>query len=376
MGSSSADFLKPFTRDIVAMKPAPVSQRGMIGWLRCNLFSDFSNTLLTIFMSLLILYFVRLLWDFFVTNATFTGQAREDCLPHHGACYPYLRANMGFFIYGFYSEAERWRVNLAAIIAGFSIIALLAPSLLPRKIAFVIFFAVFPIATFILLYGGILGLPVIEPYNWGGMIITFVVAITGIVLSLPLGILLALGRRSKLPLLHFSSVIFIELWRGVPLVTVLFMASIMLPLFLPASMTPDNLVRALAGVSLFSSAYIAEIVRGGLQSIPKVQYETAAGLGLGYWQSMRLIILPQALTKVIPSIVNSFLGLFKDTSLVFIVGLVDFLQAVDMSLVNPNWATPWTRYSGYAFAAGFYFVCCWAMSQYSVYMEKRLSAGN
>ena len=203
-----------------------------------------------------------------------------------------------------------------------------------------------------------------------------VVAITGIVFSLPLGILLALGRRSKLPVIKFFSVLFIEFWRGVPLVTVLFMASLMLPLFVPQAYAPDKLLRALVAVALFSSAYMAEVVRGGLQAIPKGQTEGAQALGLTYWQTMRLVILPQALKLVIPGIVNTFIGLFKDTSLVFIVGLVDFLKAVDMSLVNPNWATPWTRYSGYFFAALFYFVCCWGMSVYSRKMEARLATGH
>jgi general L-amino acid transport system permease protein len=375
MSAPIEDFHKPFMRDVARPQPAPILERGIFGWLRHHLFSTIFDSVLTVIVALLAAKLIFTLWDFFVVDATFTGASREDCLPNPGACYPYLRANLGFFVYGFYPGPERWRVDLAALIGALSLAALLVPSFPWRKFASALFFVIFPLSAFILLYGGVTGLPVVETYNWGGMIVTLVVAITGIVFSLPLGILLALGRRSQLPVIRSLSIIFIELWRGVPLVTVLFMASIMLPLFLPGSMSPDKLLRALVGVSLFSSAYMAEVVRGGLQAIPKGQYEAATALGLTYWQSMRKIILPQALKKVIPGIVNTFIGLFKDTSLVFIVGLTDFLKAVDMSLVNPNWATPWTRYSAYAFAALFYFLCCWGMSRYSVYMEKRLSAG-
>ena len=369
------DFHKPFVRDVARTQIAPISHRGLFGWLRQNLFSNLGDSVLTLLVGLLAAQLMFTLWNFFVADATLTGATREDCLPNPGICYPYLRANMDFFIYGFYPEPERWRANLAALIGALSLSALLVPSFPWRKFAGVLFFGIFPVSAFILLYGGVFGLPVVETYNWGGIIVTMVVAITGIVFSLPLGILLALGRRSKMPVIRSLSIMFIELWRGVPLVTVLFMASVMLPLFLPGSISPDKLLRALIGVALFSSAYMAEVVRGGLQAMSKGQYEAAAALGLSYWQGLGLIVLPQALKKVIPGIVNTFIGLFKDTSLVFIVGLVDFLKAVDMSLVNPNWATPWTRYSGYAFAALFYFLCCWGMSRYSVYMEKRLSAG-
>ncbi|MES2907290.1 MAG: amino acid ABC transporter permease [Pseudomonadota bacterium] len=373
---SGEDANRPFVREelLPALAP-PMQYRGVIGWLRAHLFINVLNSVLTLIVFAAIIYFVNVMWHFFFVNATFTGVAREDCLPNPGACYPYLKANMGFFIYAFYPEPERWRVNIAALYSLLSILALLWPSFPSRKLSAVNFFVLLPVIVFFLLYGGVFGLQVVETYQWGGMIVTFVVAITGIVFSLPLGIFLALGRRSKMAAIRMLSIVFIEVWRGVPLVTVLFMASIMLPLFLPSDMSPDKLLRALVGVTLFSSAYMAEVVRGGLQAIPKGQYEAASALGLSYWQGMIFIVLPQALKKVIPGIVNTFIGLFKDTSLVFIVGLVDFLKAIDMSLVNPNWATPWTRYSGYAFGALFYFICCWSMSRYSVYMENRLSAG-
>lgn len=220
-----------------------------------------------------------------------------------------------------------------------------------------------------------IGLPRVDTGLWGGMMVTFLVAAVGIVFSLPLGVLLALGRRSKLPIIQLLSVIFIEFVRGVPLITVLFMANTMLPLFVPQEYSPDRLLRPLIGVALFAAAYMAEVIRGGLQAIPRGQYEGAMSLGLGYWQMMRLIILPQALRIVIPGIVNTFIGLFKDTTLVTIVGIFDFLRTIEATLVDPTWATPTTRGTGYAFAAIFYFLCCWGMSRYSISVEKRLAAG-
>jgi general L-amino acid transport system permease protein len=205
--------------------------------------------------------------------------------------------------------------------------------------------------------------------------VTLVVAGVGIVASLPLGILLALGRRSRLPVVKFFSVLFIEFVRGVPLITVLFMANVMLPLFVPQEWSPDRLLRPLLGVALFASAYMAEVVRGGLQAIPKGQYEGAMSLGLGYGKMMRFIVLPQALRIVIPGIVNTFIGLFKDTTLVTIIGLFDFMKTIEASFADPSWATPTTRSTGYAFAAIFYFLCCWGMSRYSISVEQKLAAG-
>lgn len=220
------------------------------------------------------------------------------------------------------------------------------------------------------------GLERVETDVWGGLLVTLVVAITGIVASLPLGIVLALGRRSKLPAVRLMSVIFIEAWRGVPLITVLFMSSVMLPLFLPEGVTFDKLLRALIGVALFSSAYMAENVRGGLQAIPKGQYEGAQALGLTYWQMMGLIVLPQALKLVIPGIVNTFISLFKDTTLVLIIGLFDLLGQIQSSFTDPTWATPYTSHTGYLFAAMVFWAFCFSMSRYSIFMERRLDTGH
>jgi general L-amino acid transport system permease protein len=219
------------------------------------------------------------------------------------------------------------------------------------------------------------GLPVVETSQWGGLLVTLIVAITGIVASLPIGILLALGRRSKMPAIRLLSVTFIEMVRGVPLITVLFMASVMLPLFLPSGVNFDKLLRALVGVALFSSAYMAEVVRGGLQAIPKGQYEAARALGLTYWIMMVFIVLPQALRIVIPGIVNTFIGLFKDTTLVSIVGLFDLLGIIQAGFADQKWVSPMTAPTGYLGAALIFFIFCFAMSRYSMYMERRLATG-
>ena len=220
------------------------------------------------------------------------------------------------------------------------------------------------------------GLRHVRSELWGGLLVTLVIAVSGIAASLPLGILLALARRSNMPLIKLLSVAFIEFWRGVPLVTVLFMSSVMLPLFASEGVSIDKLLRALIGVALFASAYMAETIRGGLQAIPKGQYEGAQAVGLTYWQSMRLIILPQALTIVIPGIVNIFIGLFKDTTLVLIIGLFDFLGKIQQTFSDPTWATPVQSKTAYLFAAICYFLFCFGMSRYSIYMERRLDTGH
>lgn len=220
------------------------------------------------------------------------------------------------------------------------------------------------------------GLVPVETAQWGGLLVTLVVSVTGMVASLPLGILLALGRRSKMPIVRLFSVVFIEIWRGVPLITVLFMSSVMLPLFLPTGVTFDKLLRALIGVSIFSAAYMAEVVRSGLQAIPKGQYEGAQALGLSYWQMMNKIILPQALKVSIPNIVGNFISLFKDTTLVSIIGIFDLLGIVRAGLKDPNWAAPATVPTGYFALAAMFWIFCFAMSRYSIFIERRLQTGH
>jgi general L-amino acid transport system permease protein len=218
------------------------------------------------------------------------------------------------------------------------------------------------------------GLPIVDTRLWGGLLVTLVVSVTGIVASMPIGIALALGRRSTIPLIRTFSVAFIEFWRGVPLITVLFFATYMLPLFLPAGFTVDGLVRALIGIALFAGAYQAEVIRGGLQAIPRGQAEAASALGLSYWKTTGLIVMPQALRHVIPGLVNSFIALFKDTSLVSIVALFDLLGSLRASFADPNWSTPTTLFTGFAFTGMIYFIFCFGMSRYSLFVERRLNA--
>jgi len=369
-----------FARTELAEKLAPpVTATGAIGWLRRNLFNSWFNILLTLVSLYLIWLIVPPLVRFLIIDAVWDGAGRDDCLPEKvgrevGACWPFIQAKFSQLVYGFYPPDQYWRVNLTFALGAALLIPLLIPPVPYKTLNAVLFFAVFPIVAFFLLLGGVFGLEHVETRAWGGLLVTMIVAVTGIVASLPLGILLALGRRSQLPVVRSLSVIFIEFWRGVPLITVLFFATYMLPLFLPANWTIDALLRALVGVALFSAAYMAEVVRGGLQAIPKGQYEGAMALGLGYWKMMGLIVLPQALKLVIPGIVNTFIGLFKDTTLVMIVAIFDLLGQLRAAFADPNWSTPVTLFTGFAFAGILYFFFCFSMSRYSLFVERRLSA--
>jgi general L-amino acid transport system permease protein len=359
----------------------PVSARGPFAWLRQNLFSTPFNAVLTIVAVLALAWLVPPVIRFLLVDAVWVGADREACLAgadgrEVGACWPFIHERIFYFIYGSYPLGERWRVDLFFALFAFGAGWLLWLEAPRRTLGAAYFFVVLPIVSFILLSGWpAIGLPRVDTALWGGLLVTVVVAAVGIVLSLPLGIVLALGRRSKMPIVKFFSVAFIEFVRGVPLITVLFMASVMLPLFVPPAWSPDKLLRALVGVTLFSAAYMAEVVRAGLAAIPRGQFEAAQALGLSYPRMMRLIVLPQALRITIPNIVNSTVALFKDTTLVFFVGIFDFLRTIEVARVDPKWATPVTSATGYAFAALFYFVCCWSMSLYARRLERRLSAG-
>jgi general L-amino acid transport system permease protein len=361
--------------------PPPTLVPGPVAWVRENLFSGPVNTLLTILVVYLLYVSVPPIIEFFFIDAVWSGEDRDACRAETagreiGACWAYVINKINYFVYGSYPVDERWRVNLFFALLAFGVVWLLWLRAPRRDLGAVYFFVVFPIAAYILLSGtSILGFAEVPTSLWGGILVTIIVATVGIVFSLPLGILLALGRRSKLPIVRLASVIFIEFVRGVPLITVLIMANTMLPLFLPAGITVDRLARPLIGVAVFASAYMAEVVRGGLQAIPKGQYEGAMSLGLNYPKMMFFIILPQALRIVIPGIVNTFIGLFKDTSLVAIVGIFDIIRTIEASRVDPNWAAPTVSYTGYAFAGLFYFIFCWGMSRYSVGVERRLAAG-
>jgi general L-amino acid transport system permease protein len=366
------------TAPIEPMAP-PAEARGVFVWLRSGLFSNWLNIILTMLSLLLLAWIVPKFLNFMLFDAVWTGSDRDACLvtperPRVGACWAFVRERFGFFVYGFYPIAERWRVDVFFVLLVTGIVWLLSLRAPRRDLAMIYFFIVLPILSLILLLGiPAIGLSRVPTTLWGGILVTIVVSAVGIVFSLPLGILLALGRRSTMPAVRLFSVIFIEFVRGVPLITVLFMASVMLPLFVPEAWSPDKLLRALIGVALFASAYMAEVVRAGLQAIPRGQYEGAQAVGLGYWQMMGLVILPQALRITIPNIVNSYIALFKDTTLVFIVGIFDFLRTIEAARIDPKWATPVTSLTGAAFAAVFYFTCCYLMSRYARDMEARLS---
>ena len=355
--------------------PPPVNTVGIVHWLRASLFSNWYNTILTLVSLYLIIKLLPPLLDWAFISADWTGDSRESC-SREGACWVFIRVWFEQLIYGRYPDEHLWRINSAAILAIVAGLPLFIPAV-SRKIKSlltVFMLVIYPIICFYLFYGGSFGLEIVETPLWGGLFLTLVIAVTGIVLSLPIGILLALGRRSEMPVVKSFCVVFIEFWRGIPLITVLFMASVMFPLFVPENLSPDKLVRALIGVTLFSSAYMAEVIRGGLQAIPKGQYEAASALGLNYWKSMGLIILPQALKMVIPGIVNTFIGLFKDTTLVLIIGLFDLLGMAQLAATNPNWLG--FAVEGYVFAALGFFIFCFSMSRYSQRLERMLNTGH
>ena len=379
--STAADNPRYIRTEAVDAMPPPVLVRGPLAWLRDNLFATPLQTVLTLAALYLVYVAVPPIINFFFVDAVWTGNDREACREDVigrpvGACWAYVIDRINYFVYGSYPAADRWRVNIFFVLLAVGVAWMLWLDAPRRALGAVYFFVVFPVLAYLLLAGSqFLGVDEVPTSLWGGILVTVVVSTVGIVFALPLGILLALGRRSKLPIVRLASVIFIEFVRGVPLITVLIMANTMLPLFLPGGMTVDRLMRPLVGVAIFSAAYMAEVVRGGLQAMPRGQYEGAMSLGLGYWQMMGLIILPQALRIVIPGIVNNFISLFKDTTLVAIVGIFDLIRTIEASRVDPVWAAPTTSYTGYAFAAIFYFLCCWGMSRYSLAMERRLAAG-
>ncbi|RFC62886.1 amino acid ABC transporter permease [Fulvimarina endophytica] len=485
------------TRELPQLAP-PRKNDGPLAVVRTNLFSTPLDTVLTLACAAFLIWVAVKLVDFVWVSAVFVGDNREACLVegggHGGACWAFVEAKFGQFVYGTYPLEQRWRVDAIFLALAALIAALVVPNMPYKRINAVLLFAVFPIVSLVLLTGGEFDLPggtialalilaaavtlsgvgssprvgfsrldmraaiwlalaafalallaiVVDlgsvrvlvfdfsiltllsalaalasialaiaaglragsggvvalftplvfallfvvalsgdfglshvPTNrWGGLMLTLVVAFSVIAASLPLGILLALGRRSHMPAIRLFCIIFIEFWRGVPLITVLFMATFMLPLFMPDGVNFNSLLRVVVGFSMFAGAYMAEVIRGGLQAIPRGQYEGADAMALSYWQKMRLIILPQALKIVIPGIVNTFIGVFKDTSLVYIIGLADLLGTVKRGFADPNWITPTTPATGLLFAACIYWVFCFGMSRYSIFVERRLDTGH
>ena len=352
------------------VSPPPQAAASFAPFVR-NLFGSPASVVLTLLAIVLIVWLAPDLLRYFIFDAVWHGDAAA-CRTADGACWVFIREKLPYFIYGSYPLDQRWRVNLVFAIGALLGVWLLSPRAPARRLGMWLGFAAYPIFAFVLLYGApMLGLRQVSSDLWGGMLVTLVVATFGIVVSLPLGILLALGRRSRLTAVQIASAAFIEFMRGVPMIAVLFMADTMLPLFLPEGVEPDRLVRPLVGVALFASAYMAEVVRGGLQALPKEQSEAGEALGLRFWSIQRLVVLPQVLRLTLPAIANTFIGLFKDTTLVATVGIFDFLRTVDSARLDPNWSGPTITTTAYAFAALVYFVCCFGMSRYAQSLERR-----
>jgi general L-amino acid transport system permease protein len=339
-----------------------------MAWLRRNLFSSPVNSVTTVVLIVLMVMLAVPVVDWALISADWIGVSRAAC-SGDGACWVFVSSRLGQFVYGFYPEAERWRADLAMALNLGVIILLFLPDVPKRGflIPAGLFIALF--GGWLLLYGGVMGLAVVETRQWGGMMLTLVITIAGLFSAFPLGIALALGRRSDLPAIRAICIVFIEFWRGIPLITVLFMASVMLPLFLPDGANFDKLLRALIGVTMFAGAYLAEVVRGGLQAVPRGQYEAAAALGLSYGRTMVHVILPQALRHVIPGIANTAIALFKDTTLVLVIGLFDFLGIIQAALTDTEWLG--MALEGYVFAAAVYWVLCFTMSRASLRLERR-----
>lgn len=353
--------------------PPPSATTGFVGWMRANLFSTPINTMLTLLGVYIAYASLVPLIDWAIIRADWVGTDKTACTSG-GACWAFVTTRIDFFIYGFFPEDQYWRLNLCFLM----FIAVFAPQFFEafpyKKNLGIISLTVFPVIGFVLITGGYFGLEPVATEKWGGLSLTLMLAYVGIVAALPIGVVLALGRRSEMPVIRTFCIMFIELWRGVPLISVLFMASVMLPLFLPDGMNFDKLLRALIGITMFQSAYMAEVIRGGLQAIPRGQYEAANALGMSYWKSMRLIILPQALKLVIPGIVNTFIALFKDTTLVLIIGLFEVLAAVEAVVRGAQWKG--LTHEGYIFVGLCFWVFCYGMSRYSQKLEQKLHTGH
>ena len=335
-----------------------------------NVNSTTFNAVLTLLIIFIFFKYTPPLLNWLIFDADFVGSAKEDCTSG-GACWVFVKVWFKRFMYGMYPNPEQWRINTAFFIL-FVLIgaAFFVP---PKYKKYIILFMLFiyPIIGIKLISGGIFGLKWIETGAWGGLSLTLIVSAFALILCFPIGMFLALGRRSELPAIKYSSIGFIEIWRGVPLITVLFMSAVMFPMFLPDGTYMDKLMRVVIAITLFEAAYMAEVIRGGLQALPRGQYDAAKSLGMGYWRLHLLVILPQALKLVIPGIANTFLALVKDTPLIFVVGLLELAGMIGLAKTNPKWLG--MAIEGYVFAGLVFWVICYAMSRYSQRLEKRLS---
>jgi general L-amino acid transport system permease protein len=352
-------------------RPAPVNTEGLLPWIRKNLFGNLPSALVTLLMLALAAWLLPKLISWAILKAVVVANA-DQCQAARGvgACWGVITEKYRLIIFGRYPFDQQWR----PLVATTGLVALLVASCMRSfwKPWLALLWAAVLALCFALMKGGVMGLTPVETDRWGGLPLTIMLATLSIVFAFPLAVAVALGRRSKMPAIKTICVVYVELIRGVPLISVLFMASFMFPLFMPPGTQIDVLLRVLVGITLFAAAYMAEIVRGGLQAIPKGQQEAADTLGLGYWQAQRKIILPQALALVVPGIMNNFIAIFKDTSLVTIVSLYELTGAMGLALnSDSNWRP--FKIEAYLFIAAIYFAFCFSMSRYSLWIERRLS---
>lgn len=355
--------------------PAPRSGAARVAaWLRANLFSSPLDTALTLICLWIVYLALVPLLDWLVFDAYWTGNSPADCPEKGAACWPFVRARLDQFLYGLYPETERWRVNLGLVLCALFALPLFVSRFRHKGLLACGLFLLYPLIGGALFAGGVLGLPAVNTGSWGGFFLTVITAVFVLATSLPLAVLLALGRESTIPLLRIGCMIWIEFWRSVPVLAVLFVAIIMFPLFMPPGVEVDKLLRALFALTILMASYLAEAIRGALQAIPKGQYEAAEALGLGYWEKTFLVILPQAVPIALPQVTSNFIGLFKETTVLLIIGLYDLLGMVQTAASDPAWLSPGVSATGYVFAAAFFWAFCFGLSRYGAYLEKRAAA--
>lgn len=356
----------------IAARPAPKNNQGLVPWLKRNLFSDVITSIMTIIILLILAIAIPKAFNWAILTASWKPDFNACRVDGVGACWGVITEKYRIILLGRYPFEEQWRPVLATII----LMSLLVASCMRafwKNWLVALWIAVYALF-FALMYGDVMGLKLVETDRWGGLPLTILLASLSMALAFPIALLVALGRRSNLAAIKTLSTIYVELIRGVPLISVLFMASFMFPLFMPEGKSIDVLIRVLVGMTLFAAAYMAEVIRGGLQAIPKGQVEAAATLGLSYWQTQLKIVLPQALAMVVPSIVNNFIGLFKDTSLVTIVSLYELTGAMSLALNSDSDWRPF-KIEAYIFIAIIYFIFCFSMSRYSAWIETQVNKG-
>ena len=371
---SKVSFLTPFIIGMIGLNLIRIEYSGnkFLDTLNKNINTSNFNAALTLLIIFVIFKAIPPSLSWMILDANISGDTKEACTGT-GACWTYIKVWFRRFMYGMYPNEQHWRINTAfLLVIGLGTFGLFATEKMKKFLA-LYYVVIYPIIAFLIIYylisGGYFGLEWIETGAWGGLSLTFIVSFFCLIFCFPLGMILALGRRSSLPAVRYISIGYIEFWRGVPLITVLFMSSVMFPMFLPEDFFMDKLVRVIIAITLFEGAYCAEVIRGGLQSLPRGQYDAAKSLGMGYWKMHIFVILPQALKLVIPGICNTFLALVKDTPLIFVVGLAEIAGMLALAKTNPKWLG--FAMEGYIFAAIIFWIICYAMSKYSYNLEEK-----